>query len=83
MGIGFYEAAITSAAGIFVILALLQRWEHRVHKKIRILEIYVEMNKEILLGKFIQSLRLLNLKIEGVQLEQETAIHLDTRAVVF
>lgn len=33
LGVGFYEAAVTATVGIYLILALLQRWEHRVHKK--------------------------------------------------
>lgn len=82
LGIGFYEAAITAAIGIFVILTLLQRWEHRVQKKIRVLEIYVELNKEISLGEFIQNLRALNLKVEGVQLEQESALESETRGLI-
>lgn len=82
LGIGFYEAAITASIGIFVILALLQRWEHRVHKKVRILEIYVELHRDISLSEFIQSLRTLDLKVESVQFEQDSAIESDTRALI-
>lgn len=46
LGIGFYEAALTAAIGIYTILTVLQRWERRVHKKIRVLELYLLSLKE-------------------------------------
>lgn len=82
LGIGFYEAAVTASIGIYVILSVLQRWEHRVHKKIRFLEIYVELSKMVPLSEFTQSLRTMNLQIEGMQFEQDEGIQTNTRAIV-
>lgn len=82
IGIGFYEAAVTATVGIYFILALLQRWEHRVHKKIRLLEIYVELDNKTPLNEFTQSLRNMNLQIEGIQFEPEYAIESNTRAII-
>lgn len=82
LGIGFYEAAVTASIGIYVILSVLQRWEHRVHKKIRYLEIYVELSKMVPLSEFTQSLRTMNLQIEGMQFEQDEGIETNTRAIV-
>lgn len=83
LGIGFYEAAFTATIGIYLILTLLQRWEHRVHKKIRLLEIYVELSQTKPISEFTQSLRAMNLQIENMQFEQDSVPDLDTRAIVF
>lgn len=82
LGIGFYEAAFTASIGIYVILSILQRWEHRVHKRIRFLEIYVELSKTVPLSEFTQSLRTMSLQIEGMQFEQDGTIEANTRAIV-
>lgn len=82
-GIGFYEAALTASIGIYSILAILQRWEHRVHKKIRLLDVYVELENTMPLNEFAQNLRALNLQIEGIQFEPDSAVENNTRAIVF
>lgn len=82
-GIGFYEAALTASIGIYTILAILQRWEHRVHKKIRLLDVYIELDNTTPLNAFTQSLRALGLQIEGIQYEPDSTMENDTRAMVF
>jgi hypothetical protein len=54
LGIGFYEAAIVGAVAIFVIMTLLQRMDDKMHKKNRVLEIYLELSSEISLGDFLR-----------------------------
>lgn len=81
-GIGFYEAALTAAVGIYAILALLQRWEHRVHKKVRLLEVYAELNPSVPLYEITQGLRALSFQIEGIQFEQDGGLEANTRAVI-
>ena len=83
IGIGFYEAALTASIGIYGILAILQRWEHRVHKKVRLLDVYIELENSVTLSEFIQGLRNINLKIEGIQFEPDSALENNTRAIVF
>lgn len=82
LGIGFYEAAITATIGIYTILTVLQRWESRVHKKIRVLEVYVELLSTTPLSEFTQNIRALDLQIEGMQFEPEGALESDARALV-
>lgn len=81
-GIGFYEAAVTAGIGIYAILAFLQRWELRLHQKIRLLEVYIELANTMPLNEFSQNLRALDLKIEGIQFEPDSALEKDTRAIV-
>lgn len=82
-GIGFYEAAFTASIGIYTILAILQRWEHRVHKKIRLLDVYIELANTVPLNEFTQKLRSLGLLIEGIQFEPDSALEANTRSIVF
>lgn len=82
LGIGFYEAALTASVGIYAILAILQRWEHRVHKKIRLLDVYIELANTMPMNKFAQNLRAINLQIEGIQFEPDSAVENETRAMV-
>ena len=82
LGIGFYEGAITAAIGIYLILTILQRLDNRVHKRIRVLELYVELENTVPLSAFLQSLRELELKLEHIQFEPEACLETGSRAVV-
>ena len=82
LGIGFYEAAITAAVSIYVVLTLVQKWENRVHKKIRFLEVYVEMDNTIPLSEFTQQLRQQEFHIENIQLETDIGLESACRAMV-
>lgn len=82
LGIGFYEAAMTASVGIYVILSILQRWEHRLHKKMRLLDVYIELDNTISLHEFTQNIRALSLKIEGVHFEPDTSLEIHTRGIV-
>lgn len=82
LGIGFYEGAITAAIGIYLILTILQRLDNRVHKRIRVLELYVELENTVPLSAFLQNLRELELKLEHIQFEPEACLETGSRAVV-
>ena len=82
LGIGFYEGAITAAVAIYVTLTLLQVLEAHVNRKTRVLEVYVELQDSMPIGKFIRSLRSLNVEIEEIQFEQEAATDDDARALI-
>ena len=82
LGIGFYEGAITAGVSIYLILTLLQKLENRVNKKIKVLELYVELRTSVSIADFLQSLRELELKLENIQFEPEGGMEVDTRAVI-
>lgn len=82
LGIGFYEGAITAGVSIYLILTILQKLEDRVHKKIRVLELYVELRTSVSVADFLQNLRELELKLENIQFEPEGSMEVDTRAVI-
>lgn len=76
LGIGFYEAALTATIGIYTILTILQRWEHRV------LEIYVELLNSVPLSELVQKLRDLDLNLEGIQFEPDGSPENSARGIV-
>ena len=82
LGIGFYEAAVTAALGIYAILTILQKLDNRVHKKIKVLELYVELQNTVTVSTFLQQIRELDLKLESVQFEPEGGFEAETRAVL-
>ena len=82
LGIGFYEAALTATISIYTILTLLQKWEHRAHKKIRFLDIYVELDNSVPLSDLTQNLRDLGLHVESVQFDSDLTADSNARAFV-
>lgn len=82
LGIGFYEGAITAAIGIYTILTVLQRWEYRIHKKVRLIDVYIELENSVPLNEFMNNLRALGFQIEGVQFEPENELETNTRSIV-
>lgn len=79
LGVGFYEAALTATIGVYMILTVLQRWEYRVHRRIRYIELYVEMNTTVLLSEFTQKVRDMDLVIEEIQFETDGIQENNTR----
>ena len=82
LGVGFYEAAITASVGIYVILKILQGLDNRVHKKIRMIEMYVELCNTVQLSDFLHSLRSMDLIVENVQFEPDGGMEAYSRAVL-
>ncbi len=70
LGVGFYEAAFLGGGIIFVVLTLMQRWDSRMHRTSRSLEVYVEMLPEAGLSVFLRGARELGLEMESVQIIQ-------------
>lgn len=82
LGIGFYEGAITAALGIYTIMTFLQRLDRRVHKRIRVIELYVELKKSVSLADFLQHIRDLDFKVDSIENEPSGAVESDSRALL-
>ena len=82
LGIGFYEAAITAAVCIYLILTLLHQWEHRLRKKVRRMELYIELKKDILPSVLIQNLRAMNINVERIHFAQENTLNENAQPMV-
>lgn len=82
VGIGLYEAAVIGGAVIFIVLSLIHSWDNRMHQNSKMVEIYVELVRSINLGDFLRRIRELDLEIESIQTEQESAVEEGRRAYI-
>ena len=82
VGIGLYEAAVIGGAVIFIVLSLIHSWDNRMHQNSKMVEIYVELVRSINLGDFLRRIRELDLEIESIQTEQESAVEESRRAYI-
>lgn len=82
LGIGFYEAAIAAAVGIYAILTFFQRIDHSVHKRIRILDLYLELEASVPVSFFLQQLRDHDMILEQLQFEPNNRMDAELRCML-
>lgn len=82
LGVGFYEGAIISAVGIYIILTVLQRLESKLQRKRRLIDLYIELDKSVKLGALVHTIRGLELEIKDIQYEPDGAQGEETRAYI-
>lgn len=82
LGVGFYEAALVAGFLVFTVLTLLQRWDDRMRSKTRTLEIYLEFSDKTSLGNLIRQIREMNVEIDNIQMEQDSASEENARALI-
>ena len=70
-GIGFYEAAVTGAIMIFLVLTVLTSLDGRIHRKAKVMELYVELDQKMTLGSFVQQIRAKDIRVDNVQMDSE------------
>jgi len=82
LGIGFYEAAVIGAVAIFTIMTLLQKMDNRMHRKNRVMEVYLELSSDISLGDFLRQVRQQDIEVNDVQREQDSDADTGIRAYI-
>ena len=82
VGIGLYEAAVIGGAVIFIVLSLIHSWDNKMRQNSKMIEIYVELTRAINLGDFLRRIRELDLEIESIQTEQESAVEEGKRSYI-
>ena len=68
LGVGFYEAAITGTVAVFIVIALLQKMDNKLHRRSKQLEAYIELST-ISLGDFLRTMRESGIEVSDVQRE--------------
>ena len=71
IGIGLYEIAVIGGATIFIVLTLLHRWDYFMRSKAHVIDVYVELDKEVPLGEFIRNMRERDIELSNLQVEKE------------
>ena len=69
LGVGLYEAAVMGCLVIFLILALLNLWDGRIHSRTKAMDVYIELEKDISLGQFLHTMSVHSLAVSGLQIE--------------
>lgn len=69
VGIGFVEAAMIGAIGIFVILTVLHLLDSYMRKHAKEIEAYVELDNQTSIGEFITFAREHNIEARDIQVE--------------
>ena len=80
VGIGFYEAAICGGLAIFVVMTLLQKMDNKMHRSNKIIEIYVELEKDYPLGDFLRDVRARDIEVRDTMREQDGELEGGLRA---
>ena len=80
VGIGFYEAAIFGGLAIFVVMTLLQKMDNKMHRNNKIIEIYVELEKDYPLGSFLRDVRERDIQVRDTMREQDGELESGLRA---
>ena len=81
LGVGFYEAAVAGTLAVFIVMALLQKMDNKLHRKSKQLEAYIEL-KEISLGDFLRIMRESDIDVSDVKREYEDVQNDGVRAYV-
>ena len=81
LGIGFYEAAAAAGLCVFFILTALQRWDNRIHRRARFLELYLEISEDLRLSTLTKALRELDFVVQAVAFDRGALPQDNTRAL--
>ena len=73
IGIGLYEVAIIGGIGIFLVLTVLHECDYYVRSRTRMVDVYIELDQNVSLGKFIRNLRERELEVSNIMREHDTA----------
>ena len=82
LGVGFYEAALAAGFAVFSILTLLQKWDDKLHRNTKIIELYIELSESCAVGSLIRNLRDLNLEVESLQIEHDVVLEDNARPLI-
>lgn len=72
-GIGLYEITLTAGAAVFIVLAFLQGLDSSLRSRGRVVEMYIELDRDSSLGNFLRSARARDFDLSNVQKEPVTA----------
>lgn len=80
LGIGLYEVAALGGISIFVIMTLLQKLDFLMRRNRRLLEVYVELEKNIPVGAFLGFVRTHDLEPSNLQMQTDNTSDMDIMA---
>ena len=73
IGIGLYEVALIAGLAVFLVLTVLHECDYYVRSRTRMVDVYIELDQSVSLGKFIRNLRERELEVSNIMREHDTA----------
>ena len=73
VGIGLYEVALMAGLAVFLVLTVLHECDYFMRSRTRVVDVYIELDQSVSLGKFIRSLRERELEVSNIQREHDIA----------
>ena len=73
IGIGLYEVALIAGLCVFLVLTVLHEWDYFMRSRTRVVDVYIELDQSVSLGKFIRTLRERDLDVSNIRREHDTA----------
>lgn len=83
IGVGFYQLAIIGNIFIFLVIAILNKFDRAVYGKSKIMDTYVELDNSHILSKLITYARKNNFEIRSVQIIKNKGIDATKISVLF
>lgn len=80
LGIGLYEVAVIGSISIFIVLTLMHRLDYLMRRSTRIIEVYVELKKNVPLGLFLDSIRSQDFEPSNLQMQLDNSSDTDILA---
>ena len=80
VGIGFYEAALSGALAIIVVITLMQKMDERMRRNSDRMDVFVEISREHSLGDFLRALKELGIDAGHFQRERDSETQSEVRA---
>lgn len=74
LGIGLHEVAIIGGVVIFIVLTLLNKLDHYLKENRKTVELYIELDKNIIIGDFIRELRSRGIKGNNLQIQNNNIL---------
>ena len=73
VGIGLYEVALIAGLGVFLVLTVLHECDYYMRSRTHMVDVYIELDQSVSLGKFIRNVRERDLTISNIMREHDTA----------
>ena len=83
LGIGFYEAALIGGFAIFFVMTMLQKMDNKMHRNAKVLEVYVELSRELSLGDFLREIREREIDVRHTERDHDAEPENGMRAYLF
>lgn len=82
LGVGFYEAALIGGFAVFFVMTLMQRMDHSMHRRTKILEVYIELDNNLSLGDFLREIRSRDIEVVETQRDLDSEPENSVRSYV-